>query len=547
MLGLTAAVGFLYFLAAHFSLALLVEPDGVAAFWPAAGISSGILIALGPDRKWPVAAGVVAATLAANLTGDRNVLASVVFAAANAAEAIITAGLVHDYFREGFNLDRIRQVLGLLAAAIVGTVVSGVIGAVGYKLFHSPAVPMLITWWHWFASDAVGIIVVAPLVIKIGAIVRDPPRPGGVIEGLAALAVLAAITGAVVLSLPSEPWKTTLPAALLFPTLLWLAARCRPVFSAAGAFIVSFTIVLATIFGVGHFGDPRLLISDRVLQAQAIILVVTIGTYILSALFAERRASAARLADANVLLERERDSKLLNVEAAMAWVAHELSQPLTGILANCSAALRFLESASPDQQKAKASLSRIEDQAARLHEIFDGIRTFFRSGNPATKPVNANEVIRRAVEPFRGDFSRHRIVVHLKLTPSLPPVDGNEAQLQQVISNLVRNALEAMQTTTARPRLLRLRTELRGREAVGIAVEDSGPGMDPTQLDNAFGAFFTTKHDGMGLGLAICRLIVERHGGEITVSSDGSSGTQFNLILPVSPTASNDAPGSSAR
>jgi signal transduction histidine kinase len=105
--------------------------------------------------------------------------------------------------------------------------------------------------------------------------------------------------------------------------------------------------------------------------------------------------------------------------------------------------------------------------------------------------------------------------------------------LQQVIFNLLHNALEAMETTTNPSRVLRVRTELRGRDAIVVAVEDSGPGIDPKQLDGIFGAFFTTKAHGMGLGLAICRMIIERHGGQLTASSDGKRGASFQFVLPI--------------
>jgi integral membrane sensor domain MASE1 len=141
VLGIAVIVGAAYFLTAHFSLALVLQPDGVAAFWPAAGISAGILIALGPAARWSVAAGVIAPTIGASLTSDRNIWAPAMFALANVAEALITAGLVQHYFRSNFDFDRLFQVLGLLAASIIGTSISGSIGIIGYKLFHSAAVP----------------------------------------------------------------------------------------------------------------------------------------------------------------------------------------------------------------------------------------------------------------------------------------------------------------------------------------------------------------------------------------------------------------------
>ena len=530
-IGLAAAVGLAYFLAAKLSLGLLMKPGGVAVFWPAAGISSGVLIALGPHARWPVAAGVMAATVAANLMGDRNIWASTAFALCNAAEALITAGLIQRYFGTGFRLDRLRQVLSLLAAAVVGTIMSGIGGAVAFKLFHSPTVSMLTTWWQWFASDAVGIVAVAPLVIGLGAAVREPPPRNELIEGVAALVILAAMTG-IIISLPQEPWKTVVPSALLFPLLLWLAARFRPVFAAAGAFLVSLTIVWATIFGIGHFGDTGLPIDDRILEAQALVLVVALTAFVLAALFTERRESVARLAHANLLLEHERDNKLMNVEAIAASIAHEIKQPLAAIVMNGGAALQLLGTAPPDHDEVRAALNDMIADSHRTSEVFEGIRALFRKVDHERQQIDMNEIILRVLQSLRGELKDHGVTTRTELMLELPLVEGNRNQLQQVVFNLVHNALEAMNATTDRSRVLRVRTEHCGRDAIAVAVEDSGPGIDPKQLDGIFDAFFTTKAHGMGLGLAICRMIIGRHGGQLTVSSDGKRGALFQFVLP---------------
>ena len=137
-IGLAVALGVAYFLAARLSLFLLTKPDGVAVFWPAAGVATGVLIALGRDARWPVAVGTMVATIVANLTGDRTVWSSIAFALCNAGEALLTAWLIERYFGSEFSLGRLRHVLGLLAAAAVGTVASGIGGTVAYKLLHSP-------------------------------------------------------------------------------------------------------------------------------------------------------------------------------------------------------------------------------------------------------------------------------------------------------------------------------------------------------------------------------------------------------------------------
>jgi len=312
-IGLAVAVGIAYFVAAQLSLALLAKPDGVAVFWPAAGVSSGVLIALGRDARLPVVIGVMVATIIANLTGDRNVWSATVFALCNAVEALLTAWLIGRYFGSGFTLGRLRNVLGLLAAAIIATAASGIGGTVAFELFHSSTAPFWTTWGHWFASDAIGIITVAPLVIGFAKALRKPPPPNEIIEGIVALVVLAVINAITVL-LPPESWEPALPPALPFPFLLWIAARCQPVFAAAAVFIVSLTIVWTITFGIGHFGDTALPIGDRILEAHTAILGIALKAYVLAALFAERRHHEAVLEESEARLQ-----EALTVGAATAF------------------------------------------------------------------------------------------------------------------------------------------------------------------------------------------------------------------------------------
>jgi integral membrane sensor domain MASE1 len=238
----------------------------------------------------------------------------IAFALSDAAETLIIAGLIERYFGAEFSLGRLRHVLGMLAAAVIGTCVSGLGGVVASVLRQPPTVPILTIWRHWVTSNTIGFITIAPLLIGLAAALRQRPRSSELVEGVVALTTLAGMTG-IIISLSQQRWETVVPIAWLSPMLLWLAARCRPVFGAAGAFIVSVTIVCTTVFKVGHFGDPGLPIDDRILGAQASILVVALSAYILAALFAERRESEARLASSNTMLERERSNKLMNVRS----------------------------------------------------------------------------------------------------------------------------------------------------------------------------------------------------------------------------------------
>jgi PAS domain S-box-containing protein len=291
-------VAIAYFLAARLSLALLAKPDGVAVFWPAAGVASGILIAVGSAARWPVVVGVMAATLVANLLGDRNLWSSIFFAVANAGEAVVVAGLVARFYGAPFELNQLRCVMGVFAATIAGTAASGVIGTLGFVLFYSSTAPVLTIWRHWFASDALGTITVAPLAIGLASLMRDFPPRRELMEGGLALAVVAGLCAGMVF-LPNEPWTFELAIAALSPMLVWIAARLRPAFTAAATFVCAITIVWTTTFAVGIFGDSRLPFEERILSAQATILATSFGALVLAALFSERRLHES------AILERE--------------------------------------------------------------------------------------------------------------------------------------------------------------------------------------------------------------------------------------------------
>jgi signal transduction histidine kinase len=530
-IGLAVAVGLAYFLAAWLSYNLSLTSEGLAVFWPASGVSSGFLIALGFRARWPVVSGVIVAVVADHLIMADPLRVGIVFALSDAAETLIIAGLIERYFGAEFRLDQLRHVLGMLAAAVIGTCVSGIGGVAASVLLQPPAVPIVTIWEHWVASNTIGFIAVAPLLIGLAAAFRQRPQGSELVEGAAALTTLAVMTG-VIISLSQERWETVVPIAWLSPMLLWLAARCRPMFAAAGAFIVSITIVCTTVFGIGHFGDPSLPIDDRILGAQSSILVVALSAYVLAALFAERRESEARLASSNTMLERERSNKLMNLEAMAASISHEVKQPLTGITLNGSALLRYIGDTPPKLEKARAAAEKVIAAGHRIGQILDDIRSLFGKAERAPSPVNMNDLALGALRALDGELKNHHIVTHAQLKPELPTVMGHSGQLQQVIVNLIQNAIDAMDLVDSNRRVLQVRTEHKGGDAISITIEDTGPGIDPKKSNDIFDAFMTTKPHGMGLGLAICRMIVERHEGQLAVSSANPHGAIFQIKLP---------------
>jgi PAS domain S-box-containing protein len=324
-------VALAYFFAARLSLALLVPVDGVAVFWPAAGVASGILIALGSAARWTVVVGVVAATIAANLLGDRNIWNSVFSAVANAGEAVIVAGLIHRFCGSPFELNELRRVLALFAATIAGTSLSGIAGTVGFMLFHGSTASPPVIWLHWFSSDAIGTIAVAPLAIGLASLTRNFPPRREIAEGVLALAVVSLVC-ALLVFLPNEPWTAELAIGALWPLLLWIASRLRPAFTAVATFICAITIVWTTIFAIGIFGDLHLSIEERVLGAQATILATSLGALVLAALFSERRLHETAILEREARLQEALRASVITFDWDVSADEVRFSQNATEIL-----------------------------------------------------------------------------------------------------------------------------------------------------------------------------------------------------------------------
>ncbi|HEY1243463.1 MAG TPA: PAS domain S-box protein [Hyphomicrobiaceae bacterium] len=310
-LGLGVSTGIAYYLAARLGLALCNAP-GVAVFWPAAGIALGVLLAWGPGARLPVAGAAIAATAFANFEIGRNPWLAVLFGFVNAGQALLTAWLIERTFGRTFRLESVPQVLGLLVVGAIGAAMAAACAAVAVSLVQ-PAAPLLVFWRLWSAACLLGIVTVAPLLIGIGDSLRDPPPPPELVEGAASLATLAALC-VFVLSLPPGFWATAVPVAFAFPLLLWVVVRCRPVFAAAGTFVMALSVIWSVTFNMGHFGDAGVPRADRILAAQTVVLAGALLALVLAALFAERRRSLAALGESDTRLR-----SILDAANVIAW------------------------------------------------------------------------------------------------------------------------------------------------------------------------------------------------------------------------------------
>ena len=256
---------------------------------------------------------------------------------------------------------------------------------------------------------------------------------------------------------------------------------------------------------------------------------------VLIVLLTETTVLYARLADAVVLLRRERANRLMSVEAATSAMAHEIKQPLAGIAVRGAAALNLLARMPPNLDQARAALRSIVDSSHRAGEIISSIRGLFKKTDTRREIVYLNDLTRQALRLAEHDLRDHEVSVTTEYRENLPKICGDRTQLQQVILNLIKNAIDAMNSNAPGTKHLRLVTSFDGTMA-SLSIHDTGPGISSSDRDHIFDPFFTTKPDGMGLGLPICRTIVQEHGGSLRLTRTNAGGSVFEVALSTVPT-----------
>jgi len=253
---------------------------------------------------------------------------------------------------------------------------------------------------------------------------------------------------------------------------------------------------------------------------------------VLTGLLIETTFLYSRLASAIILQRRERTNRLLSVEAATAAIAHEINQPLGSMSLNCDAALECLKATPLDLEELRSCLTDVKNDNSRANEIVAGIRALFKTTAPQRTMAEINRLAREVLRMVDHDLHIHGISISTEFQEDVPQVRADPIQLQQVILNLVRNAIDAIAIGPATIKAIRLVTTYDGKSAVSLYVQDTGPGIATEKETQIFDPFFTTKTSGMGLGLSISRRIIEDHGGDLRLTETSSRGCTFEIVLP---------------
>src|SRR5262249_2675627 len=253
------------------------------------------------------------------------------------------------------------------------------------------------------------------------------------------------------------------------------------------------------------------------------------GSLVLFVLLYEITMLYAQLLRAVLAQRREREARLMTGDAVAATIAHEVKQPLSGMVTNADAGLRWLDRPRPDLDEAKAAFKKIAADGHRAGAVIGSIRAIFKRDTRSRTSLDINDLIGEALVLLRGDLQKHRILVQTEADTQLPQVVGDRIQLQQVLLNLITNAIESMADEDG-PRILSVKCEVRDA-GVMVSVADTGAGIGVQDVARIFNPLFTTKSGGMGMGLSICRSIIEAHDGRLLVAPNTPQGAVFQFIL----------------
>ena len=234
-------------------------------------------------------------------------------------------------------------------------------------------------------------------------------------------------------------------------------------------------------------------------------------------------------------------TRVMTMSELTASIAHEVNQPLSGIITNAGTCLRMLDADPPDVEGARETARRTIRDGNRASDVIVRLRALFSKKELTLESLDLNEATREVIALSLSDLQRNRVVLQSELAEDLPIVTGDRVQLQQVILNLLRNASDAMVGVDDRPRQLLIRTEGEDGDRVRVSVRDAGVGVDAQSMNKLFDAFYTTKSDGMGIGLSVSRSIIERHHGRLWAEPNDGPGATFSFSIPRGPESVTDA------
>ena len=400
-------------------------------------------------------------------------------------------------------------------------------------------------WVEWrnlgISNGVTAVVLVPALLLAVNRLSRRGGRvtPARMIEG-SLLALGIVMVGTYVFAIvPAGP--ETSPALLYapIPLLIWAALR----FGLSGISAAMLVVTFQAIWGAMHGRGPFLLQSpaENALALQMFLIVTGTPLMFLSVLLEDEKRSLQALHEVEEDARRQREqinllSRVSLLGEMTASLAHELNQPLSAIISNANAGMRFIDRGREDPETLREILVDVVADGHRAHDIIQNVRNTIKKGDPTRHRINLNELVTKVAHVVRPDAVAYSCEVETSLAEDLPLIEGDPVQIQQVLVNLVSNAFDAMRQTPPGQRKVEISTAGNGDGEVRLSVRDHGTGIRTEVHERLFDQFFTTKEQGLGMGLAIVRSIVEAHGGKIDAENVADGGARFHFTLPVNKT-----------
>ena len=530
-----------------------IRSSNLGPVWPAYGVALASVLRYG-FRIWPAL--VTSAFLVAFQSPVPHIAAA--GQAISATLAATTGGALLKWASFDRAISRLRDALTLIVfGALASAMVSATLGvAVLYATDVQAYSGIGPAWLIYWLGDGTGVLLITPLALTAFDLVKFR-YPRQIAEFAALVFLLVIVCLAIFGNLAPFSVRLHVLAFAVLPFIIWAAVQFGVAGVGFSTLVVATIATVTTALGTGPFARNTVFLNAVLLDIFFAVLAVS--GLCLAAVIAERERAEkehARLIREQAIMEehlraaaalRESEDKAAALSEELAHVnrvgmltaltgalAHEINQPLTAVGVNVETALILLAAEPLDLAQLRDALRDIRSDTQRAGDVLQNVRTLLRKTPPRYEPVEINSTVGDVVKLIQNSAVRRGILIDVDLTAGMRPVRGDRTQIQQVVLNLLMNACDAVQGNERALRRVSLRTAPHG-ERIAVEVSDKGRGLNDDDIERIFEPFYTTKHDGMGLGLSICRSIVNAHGGTLDARRNVRTGMIFSATFPLWP------------
>jgi len=531
--------GVAYYLATELAWALCFPNSKVSLLFPPHAVLVVILL-LAPVRHWWA---YTLATVFAHFIATQQAHWPVLYAlhceAFDAVQNILAAAGIRLFIKSPLPKITLRDAVVFVLIAVIIVPFGTAFWGAAFTISNHFGTHYWVEWRNLGISNGVTAVVLVPaLLLAVNRLSRHGGRVtrAHIIEG-SLLALGIVMVGAFVFAkVPAGP--ETSPALLYapIPLLIWASLR----FGLGGISAAMLVVTFQAIWGAMHGRGPFLLQSpaENALALQMFLMVTGTPLMFLAVVLEDEKRSLHALHEVEKEARHHREqinllSRVSLLGEMTASLAHELNQPLSAIIANATAGMRFIDRGKKDPENLRDIFVEVVAAGHRAHDIIQNVRNTIKKGDPGRHQINLNELVTKIAHAVRPDALAYSCEVETSLAEDLPLIEGDPVQIQQLLVNLVSNAFDAMQQTPQDRRKVEISTAGNGDGEVRLSVRDHGTGIPTEVHDRLFDQFFTTKEQGLGMGLAIVRSIVEAHGGQIDAENVADGGARFYFTLPV--------------